>query len=345
MRIHHSSSLTDGLVSIAYHFGSLRLEKQPMTELLETLQSIQVYETDGISSKLHLNLPGTPSVSHNLGQSDLHIHESGSLVEIFVPRNKKRRELCYASKLPSELFEWLMAHPDTQQLSNGSGNERGQRLVGMILSSSQSIIPEILEEEGIVHAGVDMDSEDEEEEESSDSETLTSETLVAGVGGSAGSTPGLESPDGREEVNLDDVISQHSLSASSSLQRNDNRISPHVVDVVGDHRASPWTAGYPAHFDTDTDIYRGLLERAVTAARRTSFPAMPTSPLDNTDGLHAAIEAVVESSSRYSGAAVRFRSATQLERDKMVGAAGELYVSETITNPTAIPPLYCCAFP
>lgn len=311
-----------------------------MAELLETLQNIQLYETDDISSELRLNPPGRPSVLHNLGRSELHIHESDSCVEIFVPRNKKRREFCYASKLPSKLFEWLMTHPDTQ-LSSRSDNERGQRLVGIILSSSRSIIPEILDGEGIVHAGVDMDSEDDDEE-SSDSESLSSETLVAGVGGSVGSTAGLESMVEREEEDHDDVIAQTPpLRASSSLRRTDDNHSPRVVDVTGDHGVSSWNASYPANFDTDTDIYRRLLERAVTAARRASFPTMTTSPLDTTEALYAAIDAVAESSSRYSGTAVRFRSMTQLERDKMVGAAGELYVSEIITKLDDRPQLYC----
>jgi hypothetical protein len=311
-------------------------------ELLEILQNIQVYETDDISSELRLNPPGWPSVSYTLGRSDLHIHESESCVEIFVPRDKKRRELCYTSKLPSKLFEWLITHPDTG-VSNGCDNERGQRLVGIILSSSKSIIPEILEGEGIVHAGVDMDSEDDDEE-SSDNETLASETLVAGSGGSPGSTAGLDLSDGRERGNHDDVVTRHSLRASSSLHRSDDNHGPRVMDVIEYHRVGQWAAGYPANFDTDTDIYRRLLERVVSAARRTGFPNLTTGPPEDTEAPHTAIDAVAESSSRYSGTAVHFRSATQLERDKMVGAAGELYVSETTTNLGDRPQLYCRAF-
>lgn len=294
------------------------MEKISIANLHNILQDIKVYQTDGISSELHLSQEGKLRV-HILGSSDFHTDENGPCAEIFVPRNKKRRDRCYVSKLPSKLFDWLMTDPLTS-ISNGAGNERGWRLVGVILSCPKSLIPEVLEEEGIVAAGLEMDVE----EDVSDDESLASGTLVVSLeGGTPRSPTSFESATG-QRYNPSSAV-RHSLRPSRS-PHNVYEISP-VIRPTGGSNAHREVAASPATADADTDTYKQLLEKVVVAARRAGFPTVPTGPLDNMEALRASLDMISESSYPDTGAAVRFRSKTQLERDRMVGAAGELYVS------------------
>ncbi|KAF4973458.1 hypothetical protein FZEAL_9332 [Fusarium zealandicum] len=104
------------LYRIAYHYNSPRLRADD--DLYITLRDIKVYETDGIASMQHI-----------------------------CPRDKRSQESCYARKLPFHLYEWLMTNPTTIQQERF--DEKGRRLVGLILNASPWIIPGILEDEGI----------------------------------------------------------------------------------------------------------------------------------------------------------------------------------------------------
>lgn len=135
-------------------------------DLVKVIQSIQVHETDDIMLKLRLKKNGK---EYEIGRSDFHMKDDGpdSGLKIWVPRNRQRKALCYASKLPSELFDWMMRNPSTNITHTPADRERGRRLVGIILSSHSSLIPEILEKEGIVSAGLEMDIDEDEVDDDS----------------------------------------------------------------------------------------------------------------------------------------------------------------------------------
>lgn len=84
----------------------------------------------------------------------------------------------------------------------------------------------------------------------------------------------------------------------------------------------------PVTNTTDDGRYRALLERVVTAAQAASFPS---SGAFNLDSLRDALFSDAGDNALYGFDGVDvlpgFRSVNQLERDKKVGAAGELYVS------------------
>lgn len=294
-----------------------------LTNLLDILQNSHIFETDGISSALHLSLSlGGEPYYHELERSDLHIRGSTSSLEIFVPRNKKRREMCYASIMPSKLFDWLMADPITH-ISGGTDIEKGRRLVGVILSSPRSVIPEILDREGIVSAGIEMGNE---EDESDDNESLASQTLIPSVEGT--NTPATDNDHSAHDVREIGVSPGHSFRPSEAPSSIERRQASMTATYGSAGR--PRIAVSRIDVELDTTIYRQLLEKVVEAARRASFPNRPAGPLDDMADLNAALDMQAESSYAHVGEAVRFRSKSQLERDKMVGAAGELYVSTCI---------------
>jgi hypothetical protein len=79
---------------------------------------------------------------------------------------------------------------------------------------------------------------------------------------------------------------------------------------------------------SDDTQYGVLLERAVAAAQRATFPSRGSFDMsdlrNNLPGQHG-----YDTFESFDGidTITRFRSANQLERDKKVGAAGELFVS------------------
>lgn len=131
---------------IAVHYNSPRTEDDGM-ELYHILNGTKVYETDGISSELHLSQDGQ-SIVHIQEQSELHLREDDDVLNVYVPRDPKTQGFCYFSTLPRRLLEWMMTDPVTVQL-NHSGPKAVQ-IVTAILNAPLINMCQILEAEGIV---------------------------------------------------------------------------------------------------------------------------------------------------------------------------------------------------
>lgn len=82
----------------------------------------------------------------------------------------------------------------------------------------------------------------------------------------------------------------------------------------------------PIPVDTERVRYVEILKSVVLAARAASFPSQ--GPFDMT-GISDTLPSIEVESSSYNGLEqpTGFRSTSKLERDKKIGAAGELYVS------------------
>ncbi|KAH7127402.1 hypothetical protein EDB81DRAFT_662832 [Dactylonectria macrodidyma] len=327
---------------IAFHYNSPKLTTTSLEGLYETLRNIRVYETHGISCELHFSQDGK-DYKEVSSRNDLHLREEGTQLEIFVPRNKKRRQFCYASKLPARLFEWLMTEPNTQITAGTS--EKAHRLVATVLNASRYVVPEILEENGIVSIGIE--SEDHEEkhdatDDSSESEpesirdsptgdnvaevvtpfaNMTSEA-ASQVNPTPASTPRLTTS---EETTYIGARASEAASHSRSAQ-------PISIPqrALGNHPYSDPDVRLSA-INEDVTRYQDLLGRVISAARNADFPTRPDAPLDMSALLGALpTDNETESSFDRIEESIRFRSKTQLERDRMVGAAGELYVFELL---------------
>lgn len=77
-----------------------------------------------------------------------------------------------------------------------------------------------------------------------------------------------------------------------------------------------------ADADTDT-IYMHLLDNVVRVARRTAFPSHGSFDMH---GMLHVLPPSGEEEAVLPGDSLRVRSSSQLERDKKIGAAGELFV-------------------
>ncbi|KAK7403350.1 hypothetical protein QQX98_010871 [Neonectria punicea] len=325
---------------IAFHYNSAKLASISLESLYEMLRNVRVYETHGISGEFHFSQDGIdhpqPSTHY-----DLHLREVGTQLEIFVPRKKKRRQFCYASKLPARLSEWLMA--DTTTFITAGTSEKAHRLVATVLNANKYVVPEILEENGIV--SIDIESEDYEEEDDAADDTSDSEVEESVRGSPARddvaelATPYADmvretlSPVNDESVSLPlqtttDEATYVSATAPDAVSRSQ---SAQIMSASQNAlRNRPYTEpdlGLSAIIE-DAAKYQQLLGRVVSAARDADFPTQPNTPLGMST-LLGALPTDFETESSFEES-IRFRSKTQIERDKMIGAAGELYVFELL---------------
>lgn len=326
------------------------------------LQAARVYKTNGISCVLQLSVGGPPIVKP-LSSSDLHLHEGESQLDIFIPRKRIRREFCFADKLPARLFQWLMTDPSNNQW--GESSEKGYRMVASVLNTTRSVSSQILEVNGILIPPVDDFAPDEEsqgsergeaEESSEDDDrhgeeedlrdeaygreqgpprvtmeesAMSSEFMTSGAPSMRPFTPSTtNSQDTSSHLPELREISYISMRVENTASRSQS------VGRVSVATEAPRTRGYaqpdPRPEFTHEDIikYRQLLDSIISSAREANFPSNSNGPMDMSALLaELPTDEEAESSFNIIGESIRFRSKNQLERDKMIGAAGELYVS------------------
>ncbi|KAF5714682.1 hypothetical protein FMUND_7251 [Fusarium mundagurra] len=139
-----------GLFRIAVHFNSPRTSEDS-SDLYWTLMCAEVYETDGISSELHLSQDGHGLV-HVQDRSELHIREDDSGLKIYVPRDPKTQGFCYFSTLPRRFLEWMMTDPVTLQVKHAGS--KAVQIVSAVLNAPLINMSQILEAEGVVEVDI-----------------------------------------------------------------------------------------------------------------------------------------------------------------------------------------------
>ncbi|RSL50813.1 hypothetical protein CEP53_008668 [Fusarium sp. AF-6] len=365
------------LYRIAYHYNSPRLNEGAHA-LYEILKNAQVYETDGIAATLYINQDDCER-SYEKGQSDLHIEEEEGQLSIFVPRDKRSQEACYARKLPLGLFRWLMTPSDGRRVEL---NEKGLRVTASVLNSSRFVLSDILEDEGIAAGELEDDYEEVEEPEETpnvegaqaiEPHVAEESHVVGDVVDSSGQDPiaatALAKAEAEGTPDLEVLVSSQLALSSRQEPVHGPFLTPSLVsrdaatglpvshqparsrrlsgsdlaqDVSSIHARSDFAItdprpaiqpilASPALANQEAARHQALLERIVTAARTT--PRLPSEGTYNMTGLSHALNDLIGHNSydgldRFS----RFLFSSQQERDRMIGAAGELYVFELLKN-------------
>lgn len=342
---------------MAFHFGSPRLHKSTHhAHLYDILRNSRVYTTEGISSELHLSQGGKSHI-HVKERSELHIRLQNSQLEIFVPRNKKKRHFCYSSKLSSRLLEWLMTDPDTNIPEKVEPN--AVLTIQRVLSCTGSVLRDTLEEDGIRTGDiVDSDdfegSEDDEEEDSVEAgeedegdvedehESAATTSESRSIRSIAQSRQGLSSSSqrasdaGRRPIEPEDDI-EHAPRSSTfpPAQLPDESLEdPEHLELIRQSQFGDIIRHASRHGlerlvpGTATSSYPELLRRVVTAARRAQFPhkgifnmSSMLTVLEGADGTE------LDSSYVRLPAWTGSRASSIFEHLREIGAAGELYVS------------------
>ncbi|KAI0182894.1 hypothetical protein EV127DRAFT_40641 [Xylaria flabelliformis] len=300
---------------VACHFNSPRSKySKDLQCLYDALKNAKIFETDGVSSNLQVFQDGE---LHQVESSrdTMHIDEHDSRLNVYVPRSKDSQQYIFTNKLPKRLFMWMMTDPITQ-ISESIEND-GVNATRDILLTPYTKLSEALEENGI--ANIDIENTDEGIPEL--------EMPLTSVGIAAEGILNLHISD------EDD--SEHEISAAESV-----RVAYH--SVTASNRAGSYQSERPISYidsfyrqpallpsfesptltrDSTTDrLYVETLSRIINAGRQDSLPVHGEPNTGQSPG------------SMYNAANLGLRSASQIERDCKVGAAGELYVFELLSR-------------
>ncbi|RYO82881.1 hypothetical protein DL762_006402 [Monosporascus cannonballus] len=329
------------LYRIAKHFQSPRIKDNDQA-LYDLLRSSQTWETDEILSQLIISMDGK-SISEQTSSSQVHIEDLASQLKIYVPEEEGSRDACYLSALPRRLVEWAMTDPVTQ-IQDQIDPDMVVATTA-ILNTKFLAVERLLDEHGIIES--DLVNRDAEEEEAQDM-TRSAPSDPSRL------TPREPTPSGRERSSSASSITRIMTPTSRRYSDSDDderptRPTPATnLTESRNHSPSRPTSSYSHYSGRDcgspdpfrgsyerrrsaANVYRELLSQVVVAARRSRIlgsafnlaglaEALPGGPT-------AAAGRVFDEFSLF-GVGVY----SQIERDKMVGAAGELFVFEVLAS-------------
>lgn len=302
------------------------------------MKSSETLETEKITAELRLNQDGE-SLTVEKETATLHIDESSSVLKFYVPRNQRSQDVCFNSKLPTRLCEWMMTAPMTGIRDHVPVEAIGA--VQSVLNVGNSALSEILDERGILQIDIadDLGSEYEEFDETEGEEDIQEPeeyqvNRTSGVSGIPVALTHMAQPvtqiQGRSGSDSTSPV-EHTPPSSVSL-RDD---SPSVIDEDGifltaqSRNASSEPRLYRTVIAEEAvSSYTALLRKTVDIARLAEFPSHGV--FDMSALRFALTEGDFEDAAMVGN--YRLHSNSQLERDMKIGAAGELYVSFVFTN-------------
>ena len=124
------------LCSCAVHY---RVADPTDKSLFDRFRDIEVCVSDTIVKTVTISLEGLEPVTIEGEKAKLHIEEANNHLKIFVPQERRDRELCFVTVLPDRLAAYL-----------GIREREAVKVFGDLLNGSTSILDDILEEHGIV---------------------------------------------------------------------------------------------------------------------------------------------------------------------------------------------------
>jgi hypothetical protein len=267
--------------------------------LYTKLRASKVVAVRKITSLLEMT-QNRQSYSSNETDGTFHMSDTDEGLKFYVPRNRKKQDTCFTTSFPQGLLEWLMQDPNT--LEHLGASHEAEATLSFILSCSRSALDEVLDRRGIIHIDVENqdpegDAEDSEENDDASVSDVASESRSASE---LWLTPAS-------------TIADNPLTVAESISRQTNHASSRSPE-------SPLR-------EVDGQ-YVNLLDRVIRFGRNSGFPSQGAFDMS---AMQEALSNVAPADAydNYDGQDItfRFRSANQLDRDKKVGAAGELYVS------------------
>ncbi|KAL7624644.1 hypothetical protein AAE478_006214 [Parahypoxylon ruwenzoriense] len=302
------------LLRIASHFNSPRSQsKRDLESLYQILRTSEISEADCISSDLQLSQDGTLHVVESK-KTTLHIDEDQSGLKVYIPRNKDDQQYMFTNFLSHKLFQWMMRHPVTQ-VSEGVSNN-GVNATRDILLAPRSRIAIALEDNGIAPIDVANIDEDIPEPESPTTPRRVSEESSQ------------SSTTGDQEDSEQGIIDTPTSSVESPLQRSQSAVTSTPISIGEDPfvPSAPSPTRDPLTPSRSTTLdrqYVAILDRVIAAARRSTLPSHGAFGMSQ---IHANLPNAADIGD------LGLRSASQIERNCKVGAAGELYVFELLSQ-------------
>ncbi|KAG7284334.1 hypothetical protein NEMBOFW57_010706 [Staphylotrichum longicolle] len=298
-------------------------------ELYALLRNSETLETEAITAELSLN-QDNKVLKVTKESASLHIQHDTDGLKIYVPRDRRNQEVCFNSKLPRRLCEWMMADPTTQIA--GAVSSDAVTVIQSVLSAQPFALDDILDEHGIVEADIDEDDTeipvaDEDYDEEGDAET---ENTGAGANDDLLARP--ETPPSRETPpSAPSSNNTPGMATPPSSVASPEVISASYVTTRSNHAVSrPRLRPMDAYgvVEGPGDSYSSLLQNVVDHAERAGFPSRGVFDM-------SVLDAALSGSPGNHGTATkvfRLLSTSGPERDKQVGAAGELFVFEMLSR-------------
>jgi hypothetical protein len=266
--------------------------------------------------------------------------------KVYVPKQRKDQTVAFSTVLPRKLLWWLMEYPEGH--IEDHTDTAAITALCLIFSCEIQALDDVLDRQSILRIDVDnVDDPESEAEEVKEEEAADADASVNH------SFPN----DARTETEtLAEVSAQSHMARDRSSQSSGPTIRPYTPQSSNYSVSSPTRStataqssyslaafplsssvgpilSTPVAAGVEDGRYRATLERVVDSARSASFPSRGAF---NLDSLRNALFFDMGGHASYSfngiDVSAGLRSETQLERDKKVGAAGELYVSTFLST-------------
>lgn len=270
------------------------------------MKEATVFETSKITAKLILNQNGIP-ISVDKESYLLDIPDDESELKINVTNNEVDQEGCFNSKLPRRLAQWILSEPGVPSFDNPPATM--VHAIQSVLAVSRRALPTVLDELGII----DIELEDDVEEIPLAPRSPVIAHVSPPSSGDLVATP--QSAEDGEFIDLgNDTHLSPNIAPTRPRSASRRRASSKTSTVsAADRRTSSVTPGIDLSASM-VNAYRRLLLRVVENSHHAVIPFYGS----RTD----------EPQRTSEGDTYNLRLYTKIERDKRVGAAGELWVSK-----------------
>lgn len=292
--------------------------------------------SDGFTRTLHLN-QNDFNVSVDSDSGMIHLDDSSDGLKIYVPRNKRDRELCYAAQLGIQLADYVYIK-----------SPEAKKTFCLVLTTRSSTVDPMLDSHGILPLEEPTTSDGSEPEAESSSESGEEDNVISV---SATSRHSSRLPSSRP-VLVNETLVHDSTSEllppparnarqrgqgtyrmySSSLSNGTAIAAPLARPRSQTHISQP-------NGDPTASDYTRLLQRVVDAARMAQFPSTGLFDMHELVSALPSIELDGIGQEVISGLPFGNRTQNQLAHDIKIGAAGELFVGFMAISPFSRYPL------
>ncbi|KAI1262212.1 hypothetical protein F5Y18DRAFT_398949 [Xylariaceae sp. FL1019] len=303
-------------LQIACHYGSPRTGlKKDIHRLYEALQNAQVFATDDVSSNLRVSQDGQTHEVEST-RTTLHIDERDSALRVYIPRKEDDQLYVFTNKLARAFFQWMMTNPSTQipDVIDKDGVDATKNT----LLTPYAKLAEVLEDNGI--AAIDVENTDEVLPEPESASEAGPEPLAISIEGIQNLD--IDDEDDNTLVEEDSVRFNFRRATVSNNAVSYRPARPPIPDGGSLARYSTpfFEPPTPALDDITGRRYVETLSRVIATGRRASIPVHGNG--NTRQPPRTILDATM----------LGLRSASQVERDCKVGAAGELYVFELLSH-------------
>lgn len=311
-----------GLLRIAYHFRSPRFQGDGQ-EFYNLLCHTRTWEAETISTTLTIRIDGH-NVTQEVDRGEIHIDNTDGL-DIYVPHNEDQRHRTYLSALPKRLLHWIMTDPVTNTCKDIDNSAVG--FVQGLLSARLSGVNYYLEEQGIGDVSIPEQIEQEPDIEDTLSYAVASTPTAVGPSTPLRASSPLSDDSDSESGFLGQETPATDPASFSSPSPGLARSRPSFAreHLLPDPFAAPAT-GQPRTIPRE---YCALLLQVASAAKRSR---VLSGPFDLSDLSSALFDDHVTNNRTFNEYDLFGTVISQFERDKRVGAAGELFVFELLSS-------------